>query len=389
MAALRTAAGGCALVITLAYAALSGAAANPREARIAFLGDGRLLTVGADGRGSRPVTGVYLQPHSPAWSPDGQRLAFVAQVVASNADSFDEVFVVKRDGAARGRVTTGVNAFSATWSPDGTRLLLTLSSARGSDGMAEVLLSERPQARLRRFRGSRERVGIAYSPDGGSIVFQELGSIYVARIGAAGLSRIRRIAPGDDARWIAHGRALAILQDDAIRSFPLGGGPPTILVTGHVSAFDVESGGDRLVIEDHVARGNSDVARVYVVRRGSGARIDVTGSRLEGESPAWQPRCTITGSPRADRITGTAGDDVICALEGNDSIRAGGGADTVIGGEGDDVIEGGTGADLLFGGAGRDSLRSRGGGRDVVDGGPGVDSATADPGRDTVRSVER
>lgn len=71
------------------------------------------------------------------------------------------------------------------------------------------------------------------------------------------------------------------------------------------------------------------------------------------------PRCTMQGTPGADRLVGGPGADVICG---------GDGADELIGGGGNDVLIGGLGADVLGGGPGRDTLAG-GGGSDVLDGG--------------------
>ena len=79
--------------------------------------------------------------------------------------------------------------------------------------------------------------------------------------------------------------------------------------------------------------------------------------------------CTITGTPRADRLRGTRGPDVVCGLGGNDTIDARDGDDTVFGDAGDDRIDGGDGDDTLYGGEGDD--RADGGrGFDVVALGP-------------------
>jgi hypothetical protein len=88
------------------------------------------------------------------------------------------------------------------------------------------------------------------------------------------------------------------------------------------------------------------------------------------EEFADSPRpCTITGTPRADRIRGTRGDDVICGLGGDDRIRGGGGDDVLYGDAGDDRLSGGPGADTLYGDDGRDALHG-GAGADVLSPGP-------------------
>lgn len=75
-----------------------------------------------------------------------------------------------------------------------------------------------------------------------------------------------------------------------------------------------------------------------------------------------QPRCTITGTAKADVLKGTPRKDVICGRGGNDRIDGLGGNDVVLGEAGRDTLLGGAGNDTLVGGAGADSL----------DGGAGV-----------------
>lgn len=111
--------------------------------------------------------------------------------------------------------------------------------------------------------------------------------------------------------------------------------------------------------------------------------------------------CTITGTPRADRLVGTPGHDVICGRGGDDvlvglagddlldggpgadTLRGGTGADLVKGGDGQDRLEGGSDADRLVGGAGGDvALGSTG--PDRLIGGAGNDDLTGGPQADTI-----
>jgi len=95
-------------------------------------------------------------------------------------------------------------------------------------------------------------------------------------------------------------------------------------------------------------------------------------------------RCTIVGTPRADRLIGTAKRDVICGRGGADTIRGGRGNDLLIGGPGSDRLVGGRGRDRLLGGPGADRLLG-GPGRDVLRGGVGKDVLAGGRGSDLCR----
>ena len=55
---------------------------------------------------------------TPAWSPDGSRIAFV-----SDRDGDDEIYVMNADGSGQIRLTTsaGLDLWPA-WSPDGSQI---------------------------------------------------------------------------------------------------------------------------------------------------------------------------------------------------------------------------------------------------------------------------
>jgi Ca2+-binding RTX toxin-like protein len=143
-----------------------------------------------------------------------------------------------------------------------------------------------------------------------------------------------------------------------------------------------------------------------------------------GGSLLSRQKCTILGTPGADRITGSKGNDVICGLGGNDKIKGRGGkdvidggggkdrlagngkVDTIVGLAGKDRLKGGPGRDRVGAGKGGDNLAGNGGndrlsgstgndrlaggaGRDRINGGPGRDRVTGAVGRDRLSKVER
>ena len=106
-----------------------------------------------------------------------------------------------------------------------------------------------------------------------------------------------------------------------------------------------------------------------------------------GWSPTYTqaagPRCTITGTARADVLRGTAGNDVICGYAGADTIYGNGGNDVIYAGDGNDVIDVGNGSDRIDGGAGNDRITG-GIGNDTLNGNAGNDTLNAGIGNDVL-----
>ena len=120
----------------------------------------------ADADGFNPRT-VYASPKqlmSPAWSPDGRRLAYV-----SFENERSEIFVQDLSSGARKKLSSkpGINSAPA-WSPDGGYLALTLSSG----GNPDIYIMEVSSGKLRKLTNHH---GIdtepAWSPDGRFILF--------------------------------------------------------------------------------------------------------------------------------------------------------------------------------------------------------------------------
>ena len=79
-----------------------------------------------DGSGNAPITGAPLHERHPAWSPDGSKIALMAN--GPNED----IYVMNADGTNMVNITnTSSNEGSPTWSPDGTKIAF--SSTRTGD----------------------------------------------------------------------------------------------------------------------------------------------------------------------------------------------------------------------------------------------------------------
>ena len=267
----------------LAYVSVDG---SPPSQRF------QLIVADADGANPRTVLDSRQPIMSPAWSPDGEWLAYV-----SFEGRVSGIYVQRLRSGERRRVSArlGINGAPA-WSPDGRRLALTLS---GSAGNLDVYFLELATQTLTRIT---DEVGIdtepAWSPDGGSIYFtSDRGGgpqVYRLAIGAGAGAMPKRVTFGSSynarARVSPDGRQLAFvtLDNGAYR----------------IAVQDLESGTARVL-----SRGRSDespsfapnsAALIFAGReRGQGtltamstdglASQRLQADRGEVREPAWGP----------------------------------------------------------------------------------------------------
>jgi Tol biopolymer transport system component/serine/threonine protein kinase len=153
-------------------------AAAPSTSRIAFvtdrdgpdaagnLGNQEIYMMNADGTDQRRLTHENGLDFSPAFSPDGTRIAFTSQ----RAGGFD-VFLMNADGTGQRQLThfteLGLGATEPTWSPDSKRIAFNTRVKRidiwaiNVDGTGLVKLTDDPA-------GARSA---AWSPDGRKIAY--------------------------------------------------------------------------------------------------------------------------------------------------------------------------------------------------------------------------
>ncbi len=120
----------------------------------------------ADADGYNPETIVSSSEPllSPAWSPDGRKLAYVSFEGGQSAIYIQEVYVGQRSKVTNFK---GINGAPA-WSPDGRKLAMTLSK----DGNPDIFVYD---LATRKLRAVTRHYGIdtepAWSPDGRHLVF--------------------------------------------------------------------------------------------------------------------------------------------------------------------------------------------------------------------------
>ncbi len=150
-----------------------------------------LSVADADGYNEQVILDAPQPLMSPAWSPDGKRLAYVSFETGRSAIYIQDVGTAKRTRVASFR---GINSAPA-WSPDGRKLAFTSSK----NGNADIYVLDLGSRKVTRITSSDAiDTEAAWSPDGGSIVFtsDRGGSpqIYRVSIGPSGpIGRPRRV----------------------------------------------------------------------------------------------------------------------------------------------------------------------------------------------------
>src|SRR5579859_1370781 len=183
---------------------------SPYGAKIAFVSDSSYINVmNADGS-HRVRLGAGS---SPAWSPDGKRLAFVR-----NEDA--HIYLVNADGsgltALKNTLANSINR--PAWSPDGRQMAFT----GGSDGLYVVNADGSGLRQLSAvYSGEPD-----WSPDGNRILSDGGPSIYLRNADGSGqvtlTDRTKNISKGVNPSWSPDGRQIAFMAppDGTFGNYP-------------------------------------------------------------------------------------------------------------------------------------------------------------------------
>ncbi|MEN8261352.1 MAG: Tol-Pal system beta propeller repeat protein TolB [Pseudomonadota bacterium] len=124
----------------------------------------KLVVADADGYGPKTIAASEEPLMSPAWSPDGQKLAYVSFEKKASAIYIQTVATGQRTRVAAYR---GINGAPA-WSPDGRQLAMTLSK----DGSPDIFVKDLVSGSLRKLTQNYAiDTEPAWSRDGRNIVF--------------------------------------------------------------------------------------------------------------------------------------------------------------------------------------------------------------------------
>jgi Tol biopolymer transport system component len=201
--------------------------------------------------GSRATRLTHHPEHNdflPAWSPDGQHIAFTTY-----REENEDIYVMNFEDALQGdsgsqltRLTTDLgDDWGPRWSPDGTRIAFTHVDDTNQDGYinaqdtGEIYVMNADGSELTRLTHNLVNDSFpAWSPDGTQIAFgtsrDANGEVYVMNADGSGQTNLTNHSAGDGApTWSPDGRRIAfnsnrdgnseiyIMNADGSGQFPL------------------------------------------------------------------------------------------------------------------------------------------------------------------------
>jgi hypothetical protein len=261
---------------------------SPVAGRIVFADWSSISVVNADGSGRTTLAddgGQGWQYMSPAWSPDGNKIAF-----GSSRDGGWDIYVMNDDGSGITRLTSeSARDDEPAWSPDGTRIAFTSDRdgdfeihVMNADGSGVIKLTDHPA----------QDGNPAWSPDGSRIAFTSdrdgNNELYVMNADGTGTVRLTNVT--DEAihpEWSPDGQKILFTRTEAGQYVMNadGSGLKWLSVYGGGATWSPD--GTRVVFSNW---------NLFVINAdGSGVR----DLNVHGYEPAWSAESPIVSNPVA------------------------------------------------------------------------------------------
>jgi len=247
-----------------------------------------LQVADADGANAQTVFRSREPIMSPAWSPDGSRLAYVAFEAKKPVIYIQELATARRTVLANFK---GSNSAPA-WSPDGSQLAIVLTK----DGSSQIYAINADGSGLKRLtRSDAIDTEPSWSPDGRYILFtsDRGGSPQIYRMPAYGGEAVRLTFQGSynvTPRYSPDGKSFVFIQREGGRFRlaiqDIASGQVQVLTDGGLDESPSFAPNGRLILYATEQRGRGQLAAVS-----SDGRVKQKLSTEAGDvrEPAWGP----------------------------------------------------------------------------------------------------
>ena len=250
----------------------------------------QLLVADADGANSRVILESAFPVMSPAWSPDGQWLAYVSFEHKHSAIWVQQVRTGERSQVS---ARTGINGAPA-WSPDGRKLLVTLGGSAGNPNLYVLDLSNQQLTRLT--EGPFIDTEGVWANDGQSVYFtsDRSGGPQIYRIGIESGARPKRVTFSGSynarPRLSPDGSKLAMVTQDGggyrVAVQDLASGTVQVLSHGRLDSSPSFAPNGAMLIYAGTAGGRTSLQRVSVDGQTSQS---LSADGADVREPVWAP----------------------------------------------------------------------------------------------------